>query len=689
MLDRVEISSEREEVLRQQAGVTFLEPKNVREMPAPYGDVGKLLATLPGVVSNNELSGTYSVRGGNFEENLVYVNEIPIYRPFLIRAGEQEGLNFVNTDLTSFVEFSTGGWEPKFGDKLSSSLNVTYKKPKVWKGSAMVSLLGSSLHLEGTNKKKNVSFLAGFRQKRTEYILNTLETKGEYFPRFTDFQGYLHTGLGRAGPEGKYKTELGILLGFANNRYRVVPESRETTFGTFSSPLNLFVGFIGQEILSYNTFQAGAKLTRQFSDKYVAKLIVSNFYTTERELYDVEAGYRICDVDKQPGSETFDQCISLRGIGTDFESARNLLNGNVINAEIRNSVQMDRNSHLEFGFGYSNQQFNDKLHTYRFIDSADYVSVTELIKTENKTEGNQYTAYIQHHLAIRRQHSLTYGIRLNHFDLNGQFLISPRIQYAYIPEWKKDVIFRSAVGIYQQPPLYREFRRMDGGLNNNVKAQSSLHMIAGLDYNFSFWDRPFKFTAEVYYKRMKNINPYDIDNVRIRYYADNLAKAFAAGLDLRVSGEFVPGDESWFSLGFLRTQEDLEVDNRGWIPRPTDQLVNFNIFFQDHIPHNPTYRVYLNLNFVSGLPFGPPGNLEARNRFRGESYQRVDIGFSKIFIISKKFMETLWLGMEILNLTGRANNITYYWVRDFNNIYYGVPNSLTARFFNLKLIVKV
>jgi hypothetical protein len=689
VLEKVEITSGREEALRQKAGVSFLEPRNVAVLPAPFSDIGQLLATLPGVISNNELSSTYSVRGGNFEENLIYVNEIPIYRPFLIRAGEQEGLSFVNSDLASFVEFSSGGWEPKYGDKLSSSLNVTYKKPKSWKGSAMLSLLGGSMHLEGSNKKKNVSFLAGVRQKRTEYILNTLETSGEYFPRFTDFQGYLHAGFGEKEDDQNYQTDLGILFGYTQNRYRVVPESRETTFGTFSRPLNLFIAFIGQELLNYNTFQAGIKLTHRFSDRFISKLILSDFRTSEREMFDVEAGYRICDVDKRSGSDTFNECLTLRGIGTDYESARNLLDGNVVNAESRNEIILGKGNQIEFGIGYSYQQFEDHLHEYSFIDSADYVTITELIKAENNTQGNQYTAYIQHNALILNHHSLTYGIRMNYFDLNDQLLVSPRLQYAYMPDWRRDIVLRAAVGIYQQPPLYREFRQFDGHLNQKVKAQASRHFIAGMDYNFSFWGRPFKFVAEAYYKHMNHVNPYDIDNVRIRYYANNEAKAYAAGADFRISGEFIPGDESWFSLGFLTTKEDLYFDDRGWIPRPSDQLVNFNIFFQDHLPHFPTYRVYLNLNYASGLPFGPPGNLETRNIFRGDSYQRVDIGFSKIFFFKKRIPESIWFGVEILNLTGRANNITYYWVRDFQNIYYGVPNALTTRFFNLKILVKI
>jgi len=689
ILDSVEIISDREEELRKRASTTLLEPKIVEVLPAPFGDIGKLLATLPGVISNNELSSTYSVRGGNFEENLIYVNDIPVYRPFLIRAGEQEGLSFVNTDLADQVTFSSGGWEPVYGDKLSSSLNVTYKQPKSWRGSAMISLLGGSLHFEGVNKSKKISFIAGVRQKRTEYLLNTLETKGEYFPRFTDFQGYLHANLGKPDPSGKYKTDLGILMGYANNRYRIVPNSRETTFGTFNQPLKLYIAFIGQEILNYHTYQAGIRLSHRISKNFITKLILSNYYTRERESFDVEAGYRLCDVDKKPGSETFNECLTLRGIGTDYESARNLIDGNVVNAESRNEIFINHKNKLEFGFGFMHQFFEDILHEYSFIDSADYVSVTELINTQNISRGNQFTGYIQHQTDIGENHSLTYGVRLNYFDLNNQFMISPRLQYAFSPDWRRDVIFRAAIGMYQQPPFFREFRQFDGMLNANVKAQSSLHLIGGVDFNFSFWGRPFKFLAEAYYKHIYNVNPYDIDNVRIRYYANNLAKAYAVGMDFRVSGEFIPGDESWFSLGLLTTKEDLSFDDREWIPRPSDQLINFNIFFQDHIPNNPTYRVYLNLNYASGLPFGPPGNLETRNAFRSDSYQRVDIGLSKIFLIKKSYLESIWFGIEILNLTGRANHITYYWVRDFNNIFYGVPNTLTTRFFNLKLIVKV
>ncbi len=689
MLDSIEIASGRDQDFRKQVSVTVLHPKDINVMPAPFGEIGNLIATLPGVVSNNELSGTYSVRGGNFEENLIYVNDIPVYRPFLITAGEQEGLGFVNPDLTENIVFSSGGWGPEYGDKLSSNLNVTYREPDHWGGSVMAGLLGGSLHIEGLSKDKKVSFIGGLRHKRTEYLLNTFETQGEYLPRFTDFQGYLSVKPGKADASGQHKTDLGILFAYGHNRYKVVPESRETSFGTFNIPLDLFVAFIGQETLNYNTLQTGVKLTHRFAERFNSRLILSNYYTREREYYDIEAGYRLCDVDKRLGSETFNQCLTLRGIGTNYDYGRNRLDGQVLNAEARNELIIDETQSLKFGIGYSYQHFQDHLHEYSFVDSADFITITEVVRSDNETHNQQLTGYVQHETSWQGIHDFSYGLRINYSTLNQQWLLSPRVRYALAPEWYHNIIFRVSAGFYQQPPFYRELRRFDGSLNTDVKAQSSVHLIAGLDYQFLFWGRPFKFMAEAYYKYLYHVNPYDIDNVKIRYYADNDAEAYATGLDLRVSGEFIPGDESWFSLGILSAKENIRQDDREYIPRPTDQLVNFNIFFQDHIPQFPSYRVYLNFNFASGLPFGPPGAINTRNNFRGDSYQRVDLGFSKIFDFNEReSLRSLWIGVEVLNLTGRANTITYYWVRDFNNIYYGVPNALTTRFFNIKLMVK-
>jgi hypothetical protein len=685
VLDSVAITTTAQEEVREQVSVFTIEPKNVEYLPTPFNDFTQTLVTLPGVSSNNELSGTYSVRGGNFDENLVYVNDIPVYRPFLIRSGEQEGLSFINPDLTGAVQFSSGGWQAIYGDALSSNLNVSYKTPKRFEGTFSIGLLGGALHVGGSDKKNRLSYVVGVRHKRSEYLLNTLETEGQYFPRYTDLQSFLRYRLNNHYVNGKPKTELGVLLAYSRNRYNVIPESRETSFGTFNQPLNIYIAFVGQELLNYNTYQGAFKLTHRYTEHFSSDLIFSNYFTQEREYFDIEAGYRICDVDKRPDSETFNKCINIRGIGTEFSSARNRLDAYILNAELRNEWIINDRNRLNFGIGYAYQQFDDHLHEYNFIDSADFVTITEYIDADNYTVGNVINGYVQHNLNIRQEHIITYGLRFNYLDINKNLLISPRIQYSYIPEWQKDIVFRAALGLYQQQPFYREFRRFDGSLNLSVNAQKSYHAIAGMDYNFSFWGRPFKFIIEAYYKYLDDIIPYEVNNVRIRYYADNIANGYATGVDLRISGEFVPGDESWFSIGFLSTKEDLEIDDRGMIPRPSDQLINFNIFFQDHLPKNPTYRVYLNLNFASGLPFGPPKNLEYRNIFKGDSYQRIDLGLSKIFFLkNSKSLESIWLGVEILNLMGRNNIISYYWVQDFNNIYYAVPNALSGRFFNVR-----
>jgi hypothetical protein len=689
VLDSLAIISAPDDKMRDQVSIYALKPKSFENLPTPFNEFNMILATLPGVVSNNELSSTYSVRGGNFDENLVYVNDIPVYRPFLIRSGEQEGLSFINPDLSKEVHFSSGGWQPEYGDALSSSLNVTYKTPEEFGGSVSIGLLGGSFNVGGSINDNKISYILGIRHKRSEYLLNTLETDGEYYPRYTDIQSYFNFRLGSRSISGLPKTELGLLLAFSKNMYNVIPASRETDFGTFNQPLNIYIAFVGQELLNYKTYQGAFKFTHRFTENFSSYLIYSGYYTQEREYFDLEAGYRICDIDKRQGSETFNKCINIRGIGTDFESARNRLDAYIINTELRNELIINDNNHLNFGIGYSFQNFDDHIHEYGFIDSADFVTITDRVDADNFTSGNLLTGYIQHYLNFKQKHIITYGLRLNFLDINQNFLISPRIQYSFIPDWRHNILFRAALGLYQQQPFYREFRKFDGSLNLGVNAQKSYHAIAGMDYNFSFWGRPFKLIIEGYYKYLDDIIPYDVNNVRIRYYADNVARGYATGLDARISGEFVPGDESWFSIGLLSTKENLSIDERGMISRPSDQLLNFNIFFQDHLPKNPTYRVYLNFNFASGLPFGPPDNLEYRNIFNGESYQRVDIGLSKIFFLkNNKSLESIWLGFEILNLTGRNNKISYYWVQDFNNTYYAVPNSLSGRFFNVKCKIK-
>jgi len=680
VLDQVEIIGA-DDAIRRQISITKIDPKAAKQIPSAFGDFTSVLATLPGVTSNNELSSTYSVRGGNFDENLVYVNGIPIYRPFLIRAGQQEGLSFINPDLVENIEFSAGGWQPQYGDKLSSVLNVKYKEPSSFSGSVTLSLLGGGVHLEGTNNNKRLNYAVGARHKRSEYLLGTLETEGEYLPRFTDLQTLVNYELGESG-----RTKLGGLFSYARNRYLTEPENRETTFGTLNQSFRLFVAFDGRDILQYDSYQGGIKLSHKFSNKFNSDFIVSGLLTREREFFDIEGGYRLCDVNTDLTSADFDECVVIRGIGTNFQSGRNTLDATIINIQNQSSYLINNTNQIEFGFIFGHENIDDQLDEFSFIDSANFVTIEEVLINEIEIKSNRLEGYVQH-FSTFNIHSVTYGVRLNYWDFNDQLLVSPRLQYAIKPKWQKDIIFKAAVGYYQQPPFYRELRNRSGQLNPQVKAQSSVHTIVGVDYEFLVWGRKFKFLTEAYYKYLYNVNPYDIDNVRIRYHANNQAKAFATGIDFRINGEFIEGTQSWFSLGLLHTKEDLDGDGQDYTRRPTDQFINLGIYFEDHFPNDPSLRMNLSLLYGSGLPFGPPDNDEFRNFFDGEAYRRVDIGFSKIFIIEKT-LKLLRISVEILNLLGSDNTISYIWVKDVNNIQFAVPNSLSARFLNIKLIAR-
>lgn len=683
MLTGVRIEGDRDN--RDEVSLTKIKPKSLEALPTPFGDFNKILSTLPGVVSNNELSSTYSVRGGSFDENLIYVNDIPIYRPFLISNGQQEGLSFVNSNMVKEIEFSAGGWQPKYGDKLSSVLNVDYKEPKAFAASLTAGLLGGAAHVEGASGSGKVTYIGGVRHKSAQYLLNTLETEGEYLPKFTDVQAYVNMR-----PDSR--TSIGILTSYARNRYLIEPQSRETEFGTFNRSFRLFVGFVGKEILEYDTWQGGIKVSRKVSERWKTELIGSAVYASEREFTDVEGGYRLCDVDKDLGSGTFNECVFTRGIGSNYNYGRNTLEANIINLENRNVYSLTPNSTLEFGIGYSLQDIEDQLNEYSFKDSADFVIDIESMEADNHLKSDQYTGYLQHTYQFNPRIVTTYGVRFNYWNVNEELLISPRVQFSYQPGWQRDVVFTAAAGLYQQPPFYRELRDQAGNLNKDLKAQKALHFIGGMDYNFMWWGRDFKFMAEVYYKKMTDVVAYDIDNVKVRYYANNNAKAYATGVDLRVSGEFIEGVESWFSVGILNAREDVADDDRGYIRRPTDQRLNIAIFFQDHLPNNPTFRVSLNAFFGSGLPFGPPENFKQRNVFKGDSYRRLDIGFSKLFYLNKeKYDEKrqVIIGAEILNLLGVSNAISYTWISDVGNNQFAVPNSLSARFLNVKLSIKI
>ncbi|WP_162426283.1 TonB-dependent receptor [Pontibacter pudoricolor] len=705
-LNTVEVRGKQDGDTREQVSTTKLDPRLTKNLPSAYGDFNKILVTLPGVSSNNELSSTYSVRGGNYDENLVYVNGIEIYRPFLISNAQQEGLSFVNPDLVGNIEFSSGGWQPKYGDKLSSVLNIEYKKPTAFAATITGGLTGGSVHLENASRNKKVSYLLGVRHKNAQYMLQGLQTDGDYQPKFSDAQAYVTIDLSQ-GAEPTGKTTLGILTSYATNNYLVIPESRVTTFGTRQVPLRLFVGFDGREKMDYNTYQAGVNLAHQFSANYSSALILSGVESREREFRDIEAGYRICEMDN---SGNFEECQMVLGVGSEFNHARNALLARVLTAELRNTWQLNQRNTLQFGIKAGLEKIEDELDEYGFADSSDYVTQTYALRSDLDLNSQRYNAYLQHTIDLDSLKTLTYGLLASYWNYTNEWLLSPRVQYSFITRRNPDLSFKAALGVYYQPPFYRELRDFDGVLNPDLKAQRSIHAIVGSDYLFKAWDRDFKLTSEIYYKHLTNVVPYDIDNVRIRYYAKNNAKAYAAGFDVRVNGEFIKGAESWLSLGLMTNRENVEGDSvnvygpegtvtgrqeQGYIRRPSDQLVNIGVFFQDHLPDNPTIRMYLNLVYGSGLPFGPPRQPEFRAAFAGKSYKRVDIGFSKVLILENDLtdqnrfsLESLWIGLEVLNIIDANNRVSYTYVNDMNGITYAVPNYLTGRRLNLRFVAK-
>ncbi len=688
VLDQLEVIDSREEETRIQAGNISIEAKAVKNVPSAFNDFSKVLATLPGVVSNSELSSSYSVRGGNFDENLVYVNDILVYRPFLIRAGQQEGLSFINRNLIQGVNFSSGGWQPKYGDKLSSSLNIAYKDPSDFHGSGTLGALGASTHLEGSSKRGNVSSIFGVRHKNARYLLNTLDTDGQYLPKFTDIQSFSTLKLDKNSVTEK-SASLNLLMAYSQNRYFIEPEARQTDFGTFNRSFRLFVAFDGREISEYDTYQAAVKLNHNFNSKLRTSLILSGVKTQERELFEVEGGYRLCDLNTDPGSSGFNECAITRGVGTDFFFGRNTLDARIININNKSAWLPDEKNRIEFGIGYSNENIDDLLNEFNFTDSANFSSIGERFENSVNLSSNRITGYLQHTVALKDSiHFITYGARLNFWDLNNELLISPRLQYALQPNWSHNTVLRAAIGRYVQSPFYRELRNRQGQVNTDINAQTSWHFIAGIDHIMNVWGRDFKLLAEGYYKTIDNVIAYDVDNVRLRYFGNNNASAYATGIDFRINGEFIPGAESWFSVGILRTREDIKGDSNGNFRRPSDQLVNLGIFFQDHLPNDPSFRVFLSFLYGSGLPFGPPNNDEFRNVFNGDQYLRTDLGLTKVIELNRsKKLESISIGLDILNLFGINNTISYTWISDLNNNQFAIPNSLSARFFNGKIIV--
>ena len=688
LLEKIEVSETTDNAQERAQNQIKLNAKSVLVMPSAFGDFSKVLSTLPGVAANNELSSTYSVRGGNFQENLVYVNGIQVYRPFLANTGRQEGLSFINPDFVQDISFYAGGWQPKYGDKLSSSLNIEYKEPDRFESSASVGLLGGKIYLGGSSDNQRSKFSIGLRHKDARYLLNTLEVSGQYFPKYTDVQGFFTFDLTKKSSALINKTKLNWLLSYGQNRYQTIPISQSTVFGSVAQNFRLQTDFIGKESLHYDTYQTGFNLSHRLNDRFKTSLIASTVSTQEKENFEVEGAYRLCDVDQKSQVDFNDKCIVTRAIGTNFDYGRNSLSVQISTIENRNEWLINSNNLIEFGVGMSHQNIADDINEYGFIDSADYVTTTQYIQNELSMSSNNYFGYLQYSFFdYDSSHIFNIGSRFNYMNWTDQFLLSPRVQYQYRPSWSVPTRINFSVGFYHQHPQYREFRNREGEINKDVSAQKSLQLITGIDRFLTLWGRPFIFTTQAYYKYLWDLNPYEIDNVRIRYYADNIAIGYATGLDVRINGEFIAGTQSWFSLGLLKTMEDIENDENGYQRRPSDQRITIGAFFEDHLPNDPSLRVYLNLNFGSGYPFGPPNNSAYRNAFSGDEYYRVDLGLTKIIPISNlNFLKNIILRLEVLNILEADNTISYHWIEDVNGNNLAIPNSLSARYFNLKIM---
>ena len=705
----------RDKKSRKQA-LSKIKTQHVSIIPNSVGGIEAILKTHVGVSSANDLSSQYSVRGGNFDENMVYVNGIEVYRPFLIHSGQQEGLTFVNSDMVDNILFSAGGFEAKYGDKMSSVLDITYRTPKENKASINMSLLGSSAHFEGLTLNNKFSYIVGFRNKSNQYLLNAMDTKAEYKPNFSDLQTYLKYQI-------KDNWTISFLANVSKNRYRMVPETRDTEFGNLNEALKLRIFFEGQESDKYNTYFGAFNTSFSPNLKTKINLTTSAFKTMESESFDILGEYWLYQLDNNLGSDDFGDIKFDRGVGKFINHARNNLEATVINTSANGHYISNENTKLEWGFRIQKEDIEDHIKEWTLIDSAGFtlphpndniggisdsnqtVGMTSYLKSDLTLSSLRKSGYIQ----INKEagnFTINAGSRFSTWSFNKEQLFSPRVNIAYIPLWEKDFVFRAATGIYYQSPFYKELRKLDGTLNLNIESQKSTHFVVGSDYLFYSWGRPFKLVTEVYYKKLENLIPYKVDNVRIQYLAENNSNGYATGIDLKINGEFVPGVESWASISVMQTMEDIEddfyIDSEsaetiypGFIPRPTDQRVNFSMFFQDYIPNNPNYKMHLSMIYGTGLPFGPPKSNKYQDILIMPDYRRVDIGFSavikaedkksKIKFLNK--LNSMWVSAEVFNLLDIDNTVSYLWVSDVSGRQYAVPNYLTPRQLNFKLIV--
>lgn len=675
---------------RQTTGTERLDIKDMKGLATASGNaVEALIQQQAGVSTHNELSSQYNVRGGSFDENSVYINNVEVYRPLLIRSGQQEGLSVINPDMVESIGFSTGGFEAKYGDKMSSALDITYKQPKKFEANISASLLGASAYVGVGTKKFSMSH--GIRYKTNRYLLGSLETNGEYKPNFLDYQTYICF-------RPNQRWSIDFIGNISDNHYNFVPTDRETSFGTMEDVKSFRVYFDGQEKDVFRTLFGALTISRQFGSNTKLSLIASAFRTKEQETYDIQGQYWLDD------TETSENL----GVGTYMEHARNYLTANVESFKLMLNHKTKRHT-IEGGLTYKIEHVEENSREYEMRDSSGYsiphtgdrLDLIYTLNSRNTLNSHRIEGYLQDTYKFTSGeenstfYTLNYGIRFSNWSFNSETIVSPRASLAIIPAFNNNMTFRLATGLYYQAPFFKELRdttKVNGvtvvTLNNRIKSQRSLHFVAAFDYRFKIKERPYKFTAEAYYKALSNIIPYNVNNVKVTYYGENMGSGYAAGLDLKLYGEFVPGTDSWVTFSLMSTKQKI---NGKQVPMPTDQRYAINLHFTDYFPGTERWKMTLSLGFADGLPFGAPHKgLEYQN-FRAPAYKRVDVGLSYRAYDNddrKKhsIFKNIWLGVDCLNLFGISNVNSYYWVTDVTNQQYAVPNYLTGRQINGRVI---
>lgn len=716
-------------------GTVKIDPEKIKTIATVGDPVISLVKSQLGVNSNSELGTGYSVRGGSFDENLIYINDVEVYRPFLARSGQQEGLSFINGDMISEIAFSSGGFEARYGDKMSSVLNIAYKKPTKLQYGGNVGLLGGSVYLQTPLAKQRIKLNLGARYRSNNYLFRFMDTRGEYKPRFYDFQGSV-TFVAHS------KLDISVLGIYSNNEFNFFPQSRQTSFGTVQQTYRFNVQMGGKEITKFRTGIGAITFDYKPSESLNLKLIGSYTSTLESERMDIQGRYILGELDNNLASDTYAEISNPVGSGGFMNHSRNFLNAQIISADLKGVYVKERWT-LRFGAQYKSERIHDKLKEWNMSDSSSYtlpyygpqdnapILFENVVDSDIELYSHRFSAYVESNYRWLAKDStrvtLNTGVRAQWWSVNQEWLISPRVLMSVVPNWKKaDMVFRASGGVYYQAPFYRELRDIDGHINTQVKAQRSIMGLIGMDYYFRLWKRPFKLTTELYYKNLSNLNTYELDNIRIRYHANNNSKGYAYGFDAKINGEFIPGVESWLTISLMQTKEDIIGDyyyqyfdlngdkinpgsnvpaadsvmvQPGYIPRPTDQRLTFSIFFQDNLPKVKQVKMSLNLVLGTGWPFGPPSQARYTDTLRMPFYRRVDIGFMYDLICpeithksrrlenAKKHISRAAFSLEVYNLLGINNTVSYNWIRDYQGRQYSVPNYLTPRLFNFKFTI--